>query len=417
MTLWTATHFWTVRQFRSDSWDARCRAVAKLSGSTNQSAVRLLVDALADQVVRRQAAAALTGIGWRPTNLEDEVRFLIAQAAWDGLEEFGRRDPIALLESEAFHRELHDKYSRDRRCLVRVCGALRSERAAAMILSARSRSHPAYDIPYQSYIDALVGIGEIGCPALIRALDDGDGSEPRWTAIAVLGELRAVEAVDPLLRLLANCRQDWRDENILIGHIVRALGRIGDARAIDPLLARLEASEWSRFELGEALFLLGERNRSIDALITRMCPPAIRLLGLSGDLRAVDPIIDALDYRGDRWDAGHNVRAAAAEALGNLADSRAVRPLVRAALDDSPEVRAAVARALKVFKAEYEEGQCFMSDTASHDWVKDSSKTETEYERHPVSKDHIVRDYSTYYYQCSHCECERSESVTSEWVQ
>lgn len=51
-------------------------------------------------------------------------------------------------------------------------------------------------------------------------------------------------------------------------------------------------------------------------------------LGWTGDSRAVDPLIEALD------DENWSVRARAANSLGNIGDSRAVGPLIET-LDDS----------------------------------------------------------------------------------
>lgn len=54
----------------------------------------------------------------------------------------------------------------------------------------------------------------------------------------------------------------------------------------------------------------------------------------------VDGLIEALKYKDD-----HNVRLAAASALGRIKDSRAVEPLI-SALEDHPSVREVAALAL-----------------------------------------------------------------------
>jgi HEAT repeat protein len=96
----------------------------------------------------------------------------------------------------------------------------------------------------------------------------------------VLGRIGDVRAVGPLIAAL-------RDENE-VRHVrkaaVEALGRIGDARAVAPLAAALKDGEsWQRKAASQAL-------------------------GRIGDARAVEPLLAAL---GDYWD----VRKAAAEAL------------------------------------------------------------------------------------------------------
>ncbi len=82
-----------------------------------------------------------------------------------------------------------------------------------------------------------------------------------------------------------------------------ALGMIGDARAVDPLISVLNDS--------------GPETQTL----------AAEALGNIGDARAVDPLIKALTDR-DRF-----VRGSAAKALGKIGDARAVDPLIKA-LDD-----------------------------------------------------------------------------------
>ena len=67
---------------------------------------------------------------------------------------------------------------------------------------------------------------------------------------------------------------------------------------------------------------------------------AAEALGKIGDVRAVDPIIAAL--RDPKW----TVSANAAEALGRIGDPRAVGPLKAALKDGSRDVRQAAAVAL-----------------------------------------------------------------------
>ena len=64
-------------------------------------------------------------------------------------------------------------------------------------------------------------------------------------------------------------------------------------------------------------------------------------LGKIGDPRAVEPLIDALQD-----DAFANVRGRAAEALGEIGDPRSVEPLIAALNDEDWLVRGRAARAL-----------------------------------------------------------------------
>ena len=82
----------------------------------------------------------------------------------------------------------------------------------------------------------------------------------------------------------------------MVRSAAEALGRIGDARAVDPLIAAL---------------------RDEDIYVVRSAAEA---LGRIGDARAVDPLIAAL--------RDEDVVRSAAEALGRIGDARAVDALI-----------------------------------------------------------------------------------------
>lgn len=67
---------------------------------------------------------------------------------------------------------------------------------------------------------------------------------------------------------------------------------------------------------------------------------AAEALGKMGDARAVEPLCAALK------DGEHQVRKKVAEALGEMADGRAVEPLCAALTDEAVGVRRAAARSL-----------------------------------------------------------------------
>ena len=90
-------------------------------------------------------------------------------------------------------------------------------------------------------------------------------------------------------------------------HAARALGKLGDLRAVEPLIQALKTEGWVVRE--SAIWALGEL----------------------GDLRAVEPLIEALN------DENRGLRIDAARALGNLGDVRAIEPL-RELLEDNYDV-------------------------------------------------------------------------------
>ena len=106
-----------------------------------------------------------------------------------------------------------------------------------------------------------------------------------------------------------------------------ALGKIGDSRAVEPLIEVLVEED------------IG--------LVAEAAAAAADALGKIGDSRAVEPLIGVLDIDRD-------VSEAAAWALGEIGDARAVEPLIKtlheymafADYDGDAEVRYAVERAL-----------------------------------------------------------------------
>ena len=109
---------------------------------------------------------------------------------------------------------------------------------------------------------------------------------------------------------------------------VEELARIGDRRAIDPLIASLSDTDPAVRE--SAAFGLGDfRNpKAVDPLIVLLKDPdgrvrraAVRALGLINSPSAVEPLIAVLK------DPDPQVRHSAVEALRHMGDRRAIEPL------------------------------------------------------------------------------------------
>jgi hypothetical protein len=164
--------------------------------------------------------------------------------------------------------------------------------------------------------DALVELGETAAKPLVEAMkwDDGDligygtsgegGIEETLTRI----DDSAVEVLTEALT----------DEYIKVRKTAaEVLGKIGDARAVEPLIEALEDEEVRKH--------------------------ATRALGEIGDDRAVEPLIKALgdgSYSG-LWDGNSTALAA----LGKIGDARAIEPLIERLKNDYGPV----ADALKMF--------------------------------------------------------------------
>jgi HEAT repeat protein len=142
--------------------------------------------------------------------------------------------------------------------------------------------------------------------------------------------------------------RDLEDESRMVRRdAAESLGKLGDARAVEPLIVALEDKDSSvRSSAANALGRLGDAC-AVEPLITALGDEdqqvrwtAAKALGELGDTHAMEPLIIALG------DEDQQVRWAAAKALGGLGDARAVEPLIAALEDRDRQVRRATAEAL-----------------------------------------------------------------------
>jgi len=146
-------------------------------------------------------------------------------------------------------------------------------------------------------------------------------------------------AVLPLLQVPAHGKAGWGTELL-----IETLGRIGDPRAVEPLIAVLKCeSPHARQEAAKALARIGDQRAIgplIDAFrvesgdtedITAWQDAAQALARLGAP--SFSPLVAALS------DEHGNVRAWSADALGQLGDVQAVEPLIKALSDSDRQVR------------------------------------------------------------------------------
>lgn len=162
-------------------------------------------------------------------------------------------------------------------------------------------------------IESLISIGDPAVEPLINILHDTDGNVRVYGASA-LGSIGDARAVEPLINLLLN-DNDW----MVRKDAGYALGSIGDARAIEPLTKALHDKD--------------------DPVIGA----AIRILGSFGE-SAVEPLTNALQ---DDYNYSYEV----AEALGNIGDARAIEPLTNALQFKDELTQKYAAEALKKINA------------------------------------------------------------------
>ena len=108
--------------------------------------------------------------------------------------------------------------------------------------------------------------------------------EKRRTAVMKLGMMGGDEAVRTLMMIVTNNHEDL----IVRGRAALMLGKIGDSRAVEPLIRALDAPGFQT-----PLY-------------------AAQALGKLGDTRAIEPLIRAMESHNDK------MREAAQEALNKL---------------------------------------------------------------------------------------------------
>lgn len=225
----------------------------------------------------------------------------------------------------------------------KAAAALRSIGAPAVSPLASALNDP----DYQVRTTAAKGLGEIGAPAvdsLLNALKD-PAVEVRQAAAKALVKL-GPPAVGPLIAGLkaSVLGEGWNGRRGYIsGEIARTLGEIGDARAIGPLIEVLETfdkreqADFSRpFDLRLETFR--PSLRSDPKYDARNAVEAIVRIDKSNAFHHLSLVVE----RSSHWG-----RVAAAEALGDLRDVNAVRPLCVALGDpENAQLREAAADAL-----------------------------------------------------------------------
>lgn len=196
---------------------------------------------------------------------------------------------------------------------------------------------------------------------LIRQSTHRDGRSRR-EACAKLGQPGNARAVEPLI---ARLDDEW-------GYVreaaCEALAKLGDPRAVEPLIARLKVDVLDvRRAACEALGQLGEA-RAVEPLISRLEDEdwatrraACEALGKLDDARAAGPLITRLD------DQIVAVRWAACWALGKLGEARAVQPLIARLGDTSDAVRQTACEALG------ELGDASAVEPLTARWIEDTS--------------------------------------------
>jgi HEAT repeat protein len=185
---------------------------------------------------------------------------------------------------------------------------------------------------------------------LTKALKDRDWSVRREAA-AALGDIGDAKAVEPLIQALKYEEKSPR----LVTTAAWALSKIG-APTVDPLIRALEdksknvrlAAVWALGEIKDSR-AVGPLTQMVEPLIQTLESRYLSVRGAAGGAlkkiggsKAAGPVVKALKY--EDWD----VRLAAAGALKQIRDSKAVEPLIQTLKGKGKDgdARLAAARAL-----------------------------------------------------------------------
>lgn len=169
-----------------------------------------------------------------------------------------------------------------------------------------------------------------------------DDPKTLYTAINQLGRLGDPRAVDGLLAILKDKAFRFRRE------VVTALGRIRDARAIDGLLMTLDnADSVMRSKISEALGRIGG-TRAVDYLLPMLQDgdalvreTVVEALGRIGNVRARQGLVAALG------DVDRDIRLKAAQFLEGLNDTSLTESWLRLIADTERKIRDIAANALE----------------------------------------------------------------------
>ena len=306
------------------------KKAAEALGQIGEPAVVPLLMALKD--IPDDTAYALGQIGDKRALeslidlLKDNNEYVRANAAY-ALGQIGDKRAIDPL-IEAFK----DNCNHVRVCVAKALGQIGGKKVINFLIST---------LEDNTAIPVLIEIGEPAILPLIKALN----STLCYKAALTLSNMGKV-AVLPLIKASKIKNKDIRS------HIAYILGEIRDERAIEPLFKILRSEKKDIYDTASAAYALKEIGEPavlplIEALKDKneyVRGKVAKALGGIGDKRALEPLIECLK------DKNSYVRGRSAKALGGIGDKRAIEPLIECLKDKSLYVQEKAARALGQLK-------------------------------------------------------------------
>ncbi len=188
-------------------------------------------------------------------------------------------------------------------------------------------------------MDSIAALGQPAVPFLIEKFKTKSARE-RWTVIWILQRIGS-EAVPDLVNALD------RDDGLIVQRVCWALGDIKHTTAVEPLIGVTDHSRWQvRDQSVGALGKIGDK-RADDVVMRRLNDPIgqVRKAAVvaSGQLEIFEAIAALVHRLGDDF---YGARMAAVAALGKLDTATVVETLIDSASSNNPITAALVCRVL-----------------------------------------------------------------------
>lgn len=358
----------TIRNGKSPSWQTPRAAARWLAALGIPSSLEPLVAALghSDPQVRAEAAQALGGFGDRVAiepliALLEDPNVSVKTAAIDSLKILG-------INIDTLSTRLQSADWRTRADAASLAGRMGIKEVVPLLITAVGDTEIATRL---ESIKALAKLKDTRATESLIAVLDDENAAIRATAAVALGNLGDEKAAEPLVKMLTSY-------DVALGALAAdSLIKLSSSKATPPLIKTLASRNWrARAQAARVLGYLRPES-AINALIPLLGDPAAparyyscQALSKMGSA-AVNPMIEALkkDLRGaNRYgvalalatigkdsvdglcrlltDTDESLRVLAATVLAEIADQRAIDPLVLALDDERFIVRASVATAL-----------------------------------------------------------------------
>jgi HEAT repeat protein len=162
-----------------------------------------------------------------------------------------------------------------------------------------------------------------GVPKTEQPCNSENGIRLRCAAVQALGRMGDTRAIVPLMSLLDNASENYR----LRLASAESLGKLGDQSATKPLLNILESDQEKSLYLKES---------------------AAKALGMLGDIRALEPLIDILESKRGIRDKFNFLKEQIILSIGRIGQphKKATHSLLLALDDEAPSIRLAAIEAL-----------------------------------------------------------------------